>query len=110
MLSYYDTDNSFDVGCSSIKLGSFFSNNHFGNGCKLITFIGLNSAIYNVIQYYNFAQGLSSVTVEGEGGRSFETRVEMDSNGNLKEFCLADLIYDENADSYYYSASFIGEI
>ena len=110
VLSYYDTDNSFDVGCSSIKLGSFFSNNHFGNGCKLITFIGLNSAIYNVIQYYNFAQGLSSVTVEGEGGRSFETRVEMDSNGNLKEFCLADLIYDENADSYYYSASFIGEI
>ena len=70
------------------------------------------------MQNYNFAQGLqgtmtTDLTINGVRNRNFETKVEKDSNGNLKIFCLADLIYsggDNPEPSYPYSTYFIGEI
>ena len=70
------------------------------------------------MQNYNFAQGLQGtssayLTINGVRNRNFETKVEKDSNGNLKIFCLADLIYsgsDNSQPSYPYSTNFIGDI
>ena len=73
------------------------------------------------MQNYNFAQGLQGsfgayLTINGVRNRNFETKVEKDSNGNLKIFCLADLIYSEGDNSepsqpsYPYSTYFIGDI
>lgn len=67
---------------------------------------------------YNFNQGLqgnggSYLTINGVRNRNFETKVGKDSNGNLKIFCLADLIYSESDNpqpSYPYSTNFIGDI
>ena len=49
------------------------------------------------VQNYNFAQGLQGtdsayLTIGGVRGRSFETKVAKDSNGELKIYCEADLI------------------
>ena len=79
------------------------------------------------MQNYNFAQGLkgtssSYLTINGVRNRNFETKVEKNSNGYLKIFCLADLIYSEGDNSepsqpsqpsqpsYPYSTYFIGDI
>ena len=65
------------------------------------------------MQNYNFAQGLQGTITNGVRNRNFETKVEKDSNGNLKIFCLADLIYsgsDDSQPSYPYSTYFIGDI
>ena len=76
------------------------------------------------MQNYNFAQGLkgtssSYLTINGVRNRNFETKVEKNSNGDLKIFCLADLIIFEedtpepsqpSQPSYPYSTYFIGDI
>ena len=110
-LNNYCSFNSFEPNCAYIQLDKYCRYNHFGNGCFKITLKGdETSSPSNLVQNYNFAQGLNHITVDGVMNRDFETRVEKDSNGNLKEYCLADLISDENDYSYYYSSFFIGEI
>ena len=114
---YYNT---FGNRCYSIKFASGYCQyNHFGDGCQYILFKGEETASdTQQVQNYNFAQGLqgtmtTDLTINGVRNRNFETKVEKDSNGNLKIFCLADLIYsggDNPEPSYPYSTYFIGEI
>ena len=99
--------NYFGNGCSYINFSSiispdfkyrYYANTHFGEGCKYILFKGAETAssAYKV-QNYNFAQGLQGtsdtyLTVDGKRGRSYETKVAKNSNGELKIYCEADLI------------------
>ena len=88
-----------------------FYYNHFGDNCNYITF--KNEKSTGPVTYYNFVTGLNAITIEAEVCRDYETKVEKDSNGNLKIFCLADLIYsgsDNSQPSYPYSTYFIGDI
>ena len=102
------SNNSFGSGCQNIKfslnitgrdtLYNYYQNNHFGDGCRYIIFRGAETASYSKqIQNYNFAQGLQGtlstyLAINGVRGRSFETKVAKNSNGELKVYCEADLI------------------
>ena len=117
------SSNTFGNNCWHILFASdsaastkydYYQNNHFGDGCKYIRFTGIETASdTQQVQNYNFAQGLQGTITNGVRNRNFETKVEKDSNGNLKIFCLADLIYsgsDDSQPSYPYSTYFIGDI
>jgi hypothetical protein len=43
------------------------------------------------VQNYHFTRGLASRTIKVERNRSYETTVAIDSSGNVKQFCIADL-------------------
>ena len=72
------------------------------------------------MQNYNFAQGLAGgwnayLTVDGIRNLSYEVKVEKDSRGTLKMYCLADMVISEisendNPYSYPDSTQYIGEI
>lgn len=122
--------NTFGNYCANIKFAldkdatikyNYYKNNHFGDGCQYILFKGVETASSDVqVQNYNFAQGLKGpynyLTINGVRNRDFETKVEKNSNGDLKIFCLADLIIFEedtpepSQPSYPYSTNFIGDI
>ena len=99
--------NSFGNGCIYIKFTSdkdsttkynFYQGNHFGDDCTRILLKGAETASSeSQVQNYNFAQGLQGtsdnyITVDGKRGRSYETKVAKNSNGELKIYCEADSI------------------
>ena len=103
----YCGSNSFGNRCSYIKFASdssastkysYYQNNHFGNGCQYILFKGEGTASNdNVVQNYNFAQGLQGTSseylvVDGIRNLSYETKVAKNKNGELKVYCEAELI------------------
>jgi hypothetical protein len=49
------------------------------------------SSLNQQIQNYRFTSGLSG-TVEVERNRAYQTTVAVDSSGNVKQFCIADII------------------
>ena len=124
--------NTFGEACSYNTLGSscwqikfaadspaetkynFYKNNHFGDGCKYLLFKGAETASSSSqVQNYNFAQGIQGtsnvyLTIDGVRGLSYETKVEKDSRGKLKIFCLADMVIfeiPENDNPYSYPDS-----
>ena len=101
------SSNTFGNRCIYIKFASdssastkynYYQNNYFGDGCQYIVFKGTETASSSSqIQNYKFAQGLQGtssayLTIGGVRGRSFETKVAKNSNGELKVYCEADLI------------------
>lgn len=116
IFNYYCVENFVGNHCSEINMSGngFLFNNRFGDNCNKIRFESYGSSPTTAVKNYNFVSGLSgngkNIIIKGEKYRNYETRVEIDSNGVLKTYCLADLIASENDGSYPYSASFIGEI
>jgi hypothetical protein len=45
-----------------------------------------------LIKNYHFTRGLVSQTIEVERNRACQTTVAIDSSGNVKQFCIADII------------------
>ena len=101
------SSNTFGNRCIYIKFASdssastkynYYQNNYFGDGCAYLVFKGTETASSSSqIQNYKFAQGLQGtssayLTIGGVRGRSFETKVAKNSNGELKVYCEADLI------------------
>ena len=91
--------NSFGNYCSNIKLDGVYGyyNNHFGDNCKYIILKNLNTGSANTeVQNYNFAQGIqgtsSSLIINGDSNRAYETKVALNSSGELKTYCEADLV------------------
>ena len=80
------------------NLENYYQYNHFGDGCKTIVFAGAETASpESQVQNYNFAQGLQGtadtyLTVDGKRGRTYDTKVAKNSNGELKIYCEADSI------------------
>ena len=100
-------NNTFGNYCNKIKLATlnsattkynYYSHNHFGDGCQYILFKGAETASSSAqVQNYNFAQGLQGtssayLTIDGVRSRAYETKVAMNSSGELKIYCEADLI------------------
>jgi hypothetical protein len=116
IFNYYCVENFVGNHCSEINMSGngFLFNNRFGDNCNKIRFESWESTPTTAVKNYNFVSGLSgngkNIIIKGEKYRNYETRVEIDSNGVLKTYCLADLIASENDGSYPHSASFIGEI
>ena len=44
------------------------------------------------VQNYHLTRGVDSITIEVERNRAYETTVAKDSAGNVKQFCIADII------------------
>lgn len=99
--------NSFGNDCNFIKFAStssattkynYYRHIHFGDGCEYILFKGAETASSSAqVQNYNFAQGLQGtssayLTIDGVRSRAYETKVAMNSSGELKIYCEADLI------------------
>ena len=99
--------NTFGNYCQNIKFASnnsasskynYYRHNNFGDGCQYILFTGAVAESSSAqVQNYNFAQGLQGtsdafLTVDGVRNRSYETKVAMNSAGELKIYCEADLV------------------
>lgn len=108
-------NNNFSIQCSSITLGEECNGNNFNYNCSHITldsycwnniFEGCNEYIhfvssedtnsFTVVQNYKVTLGYSRESnnkdIEVEPGRSYETKIAKDSEGNTKIYCEADLI------------------
>ena len=70
-------------------------NLHFGDGCKDIRITYQDVFDEDYFMNYSFAQGLesrSTIDVTGVMARNYETKVAMNSQGELKVYCEADLV------------------
>lgn len=70
-------------------------NLHFGDGCKDIRITYQDVFDEDYFMNYSFAQGLdkrSTIEVTGVMARNYETKVAMNSRGELKVYCEADLV------------------
>ena len=86
------TYNKFS-GASSAVVGHFYEHNHLGDGVNNCTFINSATAAYNqCVKNYNVTQGMQGKTVSVEHELDYQTTVAVDSSGNVKQFCLADII------------------
>ena len=103
--------NTFGTNVKNNTLGSNIEECQFGNGC-ISNLLGSNSkhirfedGIYNVrlsgpnaenvLQNVVITSGLSfdsPVKINVERGRVFQTTIALGSDGEIKQFCLADLI------------------
>lgn len=62
------------------------------DGIDFVILSNSQTASYNQqVKNYHLTQGLSSQTIAVERNRSYETTVAVDSSGNIKQFCIADL-------------------
>ena len=93
--------NSFGNDCNSNSFGNSCYNNSFGNYCRYnkaddgVSVILNNSETASSnqqIQNYHLTLGLTSKTIEVERNRAYQTTVAIDSSGNVKQFCIADII------------------
>lgn len=111
------TGNSFGNDCHNNSLPNFCTFNNFGNSCARISLIGYLAgsvapyARFNTfgdgcsvtlknnatasserqIQNYRIAKGTTGI-VEVIRGLAYETTIAVDSAGNVKQFCIADII------------------
>ena len=92
--------NTFGNGCQSNILGNNCSGNIFGNfyrNNKLDEGVGvrlnnIQTASYNQqVQNYHITSGING-EIEVARNRDYETTVAKDSAGNVKQFCIADII------------------
>ena len=106
----YCNSNSFGNSCYSNSFGNKNNSNSFGNSCysnSFGTYCRYNKADDGVsvilnnsktassnqqIQNYHLTLGLTSKTIEVERNRAYQTTVAIDSSGNVKQFCIADII------------------
>ena len=95
----YCSNNTFNDNCNCITLGDscerivLAANSHysiFGNQCQ---YLNISSAIKGY-RFANLTCGPNSTPLEiaGISNRAFETKVALNSDGELKIYCEADLI------------------
>ena len=107
--SYYDYDggtyygcysNTFGNNCSNNSLGNYCSNNSLGNyyqfnkvddGVSVTLKNNENGSSNQQVQNYHFTRGLNKRTIEVNRNRAYETTIGIDSSGNVREFCIADM-------------------
>ena len=105
----YCSGNSVGNNCKYIKFASdtgnttkynYYYYNHFGDGCKYILFKRKdNDTTSNIIQNYNFAQGLQGtsaiyLSIIGATNRTYDTYISKSSgtgDTNVYGYCLADI-------------------
>ena len=84
--------NSFGNACYSNSFGTYCRYNKVDDGVSVILNNSETASSNQQIQNYHFTRGLSRQTVEVERNRAYETTVAIDSSGNVKQFCIADII------------------
>ena len=77
--------------CSSIEILSPAQYNRIDSGCRGIKVVSNNTDPVDRIQYYHITGGVSG-EIQGKLNRNYETKVAMNSNGELKVYCEADLV------------------
>lgn len=111
----YNLNNQLGRNCNNIHNGEYGISNNFGNNCEYIIipdfsygnkfgveceFINLNNeetgANNNKINLYNFSDGVDGTSSEPlninvKRNVHYETKVALNSNGELKMYCEADL-------------------
>lgn len=115
ILGYGYFSNIIENTCHGLVLGNNFSSNTFGTNCYNITTKDSDGTLYNYFKYNLFEAGCCSLTIKSQAsgtsnvsyyhfcagvsghiectrGRSFETKVAVNSDGKVKQYCEADLI------------------
>ena len=84
--------NSFGNSCQYNKMGDYYRYNRVDDGVSSVELYNTRTSSSNQqVQNYHLVRGLGSRTIEVERNRSYETTVAIDSSGNVKQFCIADL-------------------
>ena len=87
--------NTFGDRCENSRISSDFAQfNTFGNGVRNIALLNFESGDEsNCIQNYRITNGLQGPEgIQVERNRNYETTVGRNSDGTIKQFCVADMI------------------
>ena len=92
----YCTNNSFGNSCQNNKLPAYVRYNTFGIGVAKLNLLPSESGNpLNYMQNYRITNGLQGAsggqTIQVERNRNYETTVGRNSNGVIKQFCVADM-------------------
>ena len=100
IIGNYCNNNTLGNRCNSIVFASKNSDNKMGNYCQHLTFdSGVSVIVSNSetssdnqqIQYYHFTYGVRG-TIAVKRNMTYKTTVAKNSSGNVKQFCIADII------------------
>lgn len=91
--------NNFGNSCAKIRFVGYLAGsvapyaqfNTFGDGCTVDMYNNATASSEQQIQNYRIAKGTTGV-VEVIRGLAYETTVAVNSSGEVKQFCLADII------------------
>ncbi len=84
--------NSFGNSCQSSGFGNYCRYNKVDDGVSVTLNNNQTASSNQQVQNYHLTQGLTSKIIEVERNRAYETTVAVDSAGNVKQFCIADII------------------
>ena len=84
--------NSFGNECYSNSFGNYCRYNKADDGVSVILNNSETASSNQQVQNYHLTSGLTSKTIEVERNRAYQTTVAIDSSGNVKQFCIADII------------------
>ena len=85
--------NSFGNSCSHNRFGTYYVYNKVDDDVSSIILSNSQTAASNQqVKNYYLTQGLRSLTIEVERNRDYQTTIALDSSGNIKQFCIADII------------------
>ena len=84
--------NSFGNYCYKNSFGNYCRYNKADDGVSVILNNSETASSNQQIQNYHLTLGLTSKTIEVERNRAYQTTVAIDSSGNVKQFCIADII------------------
>ena len=84
--------NSFGNGCYSNSFGNYCRYNKADDGVSVVLNNNKTASSNQQVQNYHLTSGLTSKTIEVERNRAYQTTVAIDSSGNVKQFCIADII------------------
>ena len=101
LLGSYIVNNYFEDNCRDIILGSeysgYYRNNHFCNGVRFVKLYSNETAAYErQIQFLEVSSSIqrtnSHISIEVSRGKVTQTTIAKNSNSEVKQFCLADLV------------------
>lgn len=106
VFSGYMSYNTFENNCTNIVFGSdkdattkyyYYRENYFESGCHHIVFGSADANNSNFVQHYRIIRGTAGsssayLTPLITPNRTYETKIGLNSNGEVKQWCEADLV------------------
>jgi hypothetical protein len=84
--------NTIGAWCLNNLFGEYFNNNIIGNGCCNNIFGESMDSLSSEVCGYHITDNIHDKVLPLEGAREYDTKVSLNSNGEVKIYCEADLI------------------